>query len=139
MLSDGGFRPSWIDFAVGPEHSLAIGVDLRQFLSLGGVAREKTMDESLITSDPKVMMGKPVIAGTRVRELILEKLAAGESVDQILAAHPRLTRQAVQAARAHDFHRLFDSAFGNRFLLCEGFGEYGFFQRSLSPPGRGIS
>jgi uncharacterized protein (DUF433 family) len=45
------------------------------------------------------MMGKPVIAGTRITvELILEKLAAGETVDQILEAHPRLTRELVSAA-----------------------------------------
>jgi uncharacterized protein (DUF433 family) len=49
-----------------------------------------------IVSDPSVMMGKPVIAGTRLTvELILEKLAAGETVDQILEAHPRLTREAI--------------------------------------------
>lgn len=59
------------------------------------------MDQSLIVSDPAVMMGKPVIAGTRMTvELILEKAAAGESVEQILAAHPRLTRAAVLAAFA---------------------------------------
>jgi len=47
------------------------------------------------------MTGKPVIAGTRITvELILEKLAAGESVEQILDAHPRLTREAIQAALA---------------------------------------
>jgi uncharacterized protein (DUF433 family) len=52
-----------------------------------------------IQSDPKVMMGKPVIAGTRITvEMIIDKLAAGESVDQILAAHPRLTREAILAA-----------------------------------------
>ena len=56
---------------------------------------------NLITSDPKVMMGKPTVAGTRITvELILEKLAAGESVDQIVAAHPRLTAEAVRAAVA---------------------------------------
>ncbi len=49
-----------------------------------------------IESNPSIMMGKPVIAGTRITvELILEKLAAGETIDQILAAHPRLTREAV--------------------------------------------
>lgn len=53
----------------------------------------------LITSDPNLMMGKPVIAGTRITvELILEKLAAGEKVEQIVDAHPRLTPEAVQAA-----------------------------------------
>jgi uncharacterized protein (DUF433 family) len=57
------------------------------------------MDTDLIQSDPEVMMGKPVIAGTRITvELILEKLAAGETVDEILEAHPRLTREAVVAA-----------------------------------------
>jgi uncharacterized protein (DUF433 family) len=55
----------------------------------------------LIVSDPTVMMGKPVIAGTRITvELVLEKLVAGETVDQILDAHPRLTREGIQAALA---------------------------------------
>jgi len=59
------------------------------------------MHKQLIVSDPNVMMGKPVIAGTRVTvELILEKLSAGETVEQILKAHPRLTREAIQAALA---------------------------------------
>lgn len=59
------------------------------------------MQKRLIVSDPKVMMGKPVIAGTRITvEMILEKLSAGETVEQILEAHPRLTREAVQAALA---------------------------------------
>lgn len=45
------------------------------------------------------MMGKPVVQGTRIPvELILEKLAAGETVEQLLAAHPRLTREGVLAA-----------------------------------------
>ena len=49
----------------------------------------------LVVSNPSVMMGKPVIVGTRITvELILEKLAAGESVEQILDAHRRLTREA---------------------------------------------
>ena len=57
------------------------------------------MEEKLIQSNPSVMMGKPVIAGTRITvELILEKLAAGETVEQILDAHPLLTKDAIQAA-----------------------------------------
>ena len=57
------------------------------------------MVEKLIQSNPSVMMGKPVIAGTRITvEHILEKLAAGETVEQILDAHPRLTKGAIQAA-----------------------------------------
>lgn len=59
------------------------------------------MERKWITSDPRIMMGKPVITGLRITvELILEKLAAGESVEQILDAHPRLTRDAIQAALA---------------------------------------
>ena len=59
------------------------------------------MHNQLIQSDPKIMMGKPVVAGTRITvELILEKLAAGETIEQLLDAHPRLTRDAIQAALA---------------------------------------
>jgi len=55
----------------------------------------------LIISDPNVMMGKPVVSGTRITvELILEKLAAGEKIEQITEAHPRLTPEAVRAALA---------------------------------------
>lgn len=59
------------------------------------------MRTGLIKSDPAIMMGKPVVAGTRITvELILEKLAAGETVEQILQAHPRLTEEAIRAALA---------------------------------------
>lgn len=45
------------------------------------------------------MMGKPVIVGTRIIvEQILEKLASGESFEQLLEAHPRLTKEAIMAA-----------------------------------------
>ena len=57
------------------------------------------MQKKLIISDPKIMMGKPVIKGTRITvELILEKLAAGETIEQILEAYPHLTREGIQAA-----------------------------------------
>jgi uncharacterized protein (DUF433 family) len=59
------------------------------------------MRRDLISSDPKVMMGKPTIRDTRITvELVLEKLAAGESVEQIAEEHPRLTEEAVRAAIA---------------------------------------
>lgn len=60
------------------------------------------MENNLIVSDPDIMMGKAVIAGTRITvELILEKLAAGETIDQIIQAHPRLTKEGVLAALAY--------------------------------------
>ena len=59
------------------------------------------MTKPLIVSNPKVMMGQPVVVGTRITvDLILEKLAAGETIEQLLEAHPRLTREAIQAALA---------------------------------------
>ena len=57
------------------------------------------MATASITSDPAVMMGKPVIAGTRITvELILEELAAGASVESLLEGYPTLAPDAVSAA-----------------------------------------
>lgn len=53
----------------------------------------------LIEVNPKVMMGKPVIKGTRLTvELILSSLAAGETFENLLKAHPRLTKEGIYAA-----------------------------------------
>ena len=52
-----------------------------------------------ISTDPGIMLGKPVIAGTRVTvELVLDKLAAGETPEQILRAHPHLPPRSIDAA-----------------------------------------
>ncbi len=60
------------------------------------------MTQQLIVSDPKIMMGQPIISGTRITaDLILEKLSAGETFEQLLQAHPRLTREGIQAALAY--------------------------------------
>ena len=60
---------------------------------------ESPMNNPLIQSDPDVMLGKPVVRGTRITvELILRKLSCGESIEQILESHPRLTREAILAA-----------------------------------------
>lgn len=54
---------------------------------------------ALIMSDPTIMLGKPVVAGTRITvESILERLGAAETVEQLLEAHPRLTLAGIQAA-----------------------------------------
>ncbi|MCF7675890.1 MAG: DUF433 domain-containing protein [Akkermansiaceae bacterium] len=54
---------------------------------------------NVIESKPNIMMGKPVIAGTRITvECILERLGAGETIETIVAEHPRLTRESVLAA-----------------------------------------
>jgi len=57
------------------------------------------MDQPNIVSDSDIMMGKPIIAGTRITvEHILEQLAGGRTIQEILEAHPHITRDQVQAA-----------------------------------------
>lgn len=55
-----------------------------------------------IEVNPKVMLGKPVIRGTRIPvELILRKLGEGATDNDLLDAYPRLTREDIQAAIAY--------------------------------------
>jgi len=57
------------------------------------------MEEPLIVSDPKVMVGKPVVKGTRITvEHILNEIANGLTIERILAEYPHLTRLGVVAA-----------------------------------------
>ena len=57
------------------------------------------MTHELIHVDQNIMLGKPVIKGTRITvELILEKLAAGETIEQLLDAYPHITEEGVRAA-----------------------------------------
>jgi uncharacterized protein (DUF433 family) len=52
-----------------------------------------------IEMNPKVMMGKPVIRGTRIPiELILRKLPEGATEDDLLDGYPRLKVEDIQAA-----------------------------------------
>lgn len=56
------------------------------------------MNKRRIVSDPKVMLGKPVVEGTRITvELILDELAHGQSFEALLKSHPTLTRDGVEA------------------------------------------
>jgi len=51
-----------------------------------------------ITSDPKIMFGKPVIKNTRIPvDLILEKLAAGETQTQLLSAYTSISAEDISA------------------------------------------
>ena len=52
-----------------------------------------------IEINPNVMMGKPVVRGTRIPiELILRKLSEGATEDDLLDAYPRLKVEDIQAA-----------------------------------------
>ena len=54
-----------------------------------------------IEINPSVMLGKPVIRGTRIPvELLLRKLAEGATIEDLLDAYPRLTPLDVRAALA---------------------------------------
>lgn len=54
-----------------------------------------------IEINPGVMLGKPVIKGTRITvELILEELSTNKNMDDLLKAHPRLDKEGVLAALA---------------------------------------
>jgi len=54
--------------------------------------------EERISSDPKIMFGKPVIKGTRIPvDLILEKLGYNYSFEDLLAAYPSIKTEDIQA------------------------------------------
>ena len=55
-----------------------------------------------IEVNPKIMLGKPVIRGTRVPvEIILRKLGEGATTQDLLDAYPRLTKEDIEAAIAY--------------------------------------
>lgn len=57
------------------------------------------MKQLQIVSNPKILDGKPVIAGTRISvELILDRVSSGMSVKDILKDYPHLTAGQIQAA-----------------------------------------
>lgn len=54
--------------------------------------------EKLIVIDPAVCNGRPVVRGTRITvQTVMELLAAGDSVDEVLGAYPSLNREQVLA------------------------------------------
>lgn len=55
-----------------------------------------------ITVDPKVLVGKPIIKGTRISvEFVLELLGEGWSVEDVLQEYDHLTREDIQACLAY--------------------------------------
>jgi uncharacterized protein (DUF433 family) len=60
------------------------------------------MSAARIIRDPKVMLGKPILEGTRITvEYILEQLEDGETIESVVREHPTLTRERVEAAIAY--------------------------------------
>lgn len=57
------------------------------------------MSANIVTSDPEILGGTPVFAGTRVPVAVLfENLADGLTLDEILDSYPTLTREKALAA-----------------------------------------
>jgi uncharacterized protein (DUF433 family) len=55
-----------------------------------------------ISVDPNVCFGKPCIRGTRIWvSLILDFLANGMTIEEVLAEYPQLTKEDIQAALAY--------------------------------------
>ncbi len=61
-----------------------------------------------IVSDPRIMLGKPTIKGTRITvELIVDRMSYGETIDDIIEAYPHLTREGIYTClrfAAHTLH-----------------------------------
>jgi uncharacterized protein (DUF433 family) len=58
--------------------------------------------DKLISRDPKIMLGKPIITGTRIGvEIILRKLSEGYSISDILEAYSHLSEQQIYACLAY--------------------------------------
>jgi uncharacterized protein (DUF433 family) len=58
--------------------------------------------QSLIVVDPKILVGKPLIRGTRISvEFVVDLLAAGWSHDQVLESYPHITEQDIRACLAY--------------------------------------
>lgn len=67
----------------------------------GDIEESEMAATERIEINPKVMMGKPVIRGTRIPvELLLRKLSEGATEEDLLDAYPRLRREDIRAAMA---------------------------------------
>ena len=63
---------------------------------------EQRLYHEHIVADPRILAGKPVVKGTRIAvDLVLKELAQNPDIDELLAAHPDLTRTDVQACLAY--------------------------------------
>jgi uncharacterized protein (DUF433 family) len=69
------------------------------------------MTNERIITDPAIMGGKPVIRGTRIPvEIVLRKLGAGMTFDEIIADHPRLKPEDIHAAQSFAADHIADAS-----------------------------
>lgn len=67
--------------------------------------RDRLTYTDRIATDPRILVGKPTVKGTRIAvELVLAHLAENPDLGDLFAAYPRLTREDVQACLAYAGH-----------------------------------
>jgi uncharacterized protein (DUF433 family) len=70
--------------------------------NVSDMKEEPRLYHDRIVADPRILAGKPVIKGTRIAvDLVLEELSHNPDITELLAAHPDLTRDDVQACLAY--------------------------------------
>ena len=95
LLEEGQSRPGR---SFGEYRSNASTLPTIKYLGVSFQSMQRSLLERIVT-DPKVMAGKPVIKGTRVPvDLIIHRIAQGETVERLLEDYPKMTRQDVRAA-----------------------------------------
>ena len=63
---------------------------------------EQRLYRERIVADSRILAGKPVVKGTRIAvDLVLEELSHNPDINELLAAHPDLSRTDVQACLAY--------------------------------------
>ena len=69
------------------------------------------MESPLIDCDPSILGGKPCVRGTRISvEYVRDLLASGASVEEVVEAHPQLTREGLPAALRYAAGNLCDDS-----------------------------
>ncbi|MEA2598752.1 MAG: hypothetical protein QOF01_5221 [Thermomicrobiales bacterium] len=62
---------------------------------------EKSRDQGRVVQGPEIMVGKPVVQGTRIPvERVIGQLAENHDLDELFASFPELTIEDVKASRA---------------------------------------
>lgn len=66
------------------------------------MSQERPNYHDRITADPQILVGKPVVKGTRISvELVLERLSLNPDLAELFAGYPELTLADVQACLAY--------------------------------------
>jgi uncharacterized protein (DUF433 family) len=80
-------------------NSLDLLIDVAKFKRKGSLNMEY---RERVIADPQIMLGKPIIKGTRITvELILQKLSQKMQIEDLLISYPNLNKEDIYAALAY--------------------------------------